>query len=128
MPTLELLGNVGLEIEIVYQRQHRKRKPTARRTMLRGHTQGVRKYRLVYRVLSDRGANAATTDWAKVWEFYEARRMDGQPFDVANVLEGGTLSMRFADYELTAEQFNSRLYSIDGVNLIEHRPATLTAG
>jgi hypothetical protein len=123
MPTLELIGGLGLTMTQKFQRVHTKTKPKHRRTALVGHTEGTLAYGLVYPMLSNRGED---TPFSQVFAFYRAREADGQAFDVPNLLEGGTLSMRFAVSRLTAEMFARQLLSVSGVELVLDRPATFT--
>ncbi|MGE0133034.1 MAG: hypothetical protein AB7U82_33575 [Blastocatellales bacterium] len=134
MPTLQFQGgSIGLEVEVRYARLQCYCKAGRAITTLTGHTQGTRHWRLRYQLLQDRAANlldqassTLKTDFDYLWDFYQARRLDGSAFDLADALTGATVSVRFEDYELTPELFSDALYSIDGVPLRAARAATLT--
>lgn len=120
MPTLELLGQITLEVEISFARLHHKTSPKRRKTTLVGHSEGTRRYRLRY----DNLAQRASDGFDELWDFYTARQLDGAAFDVTDPLTGDTVSVRFRDNRLSAQLLIDQLYSLEGVALKAARATT----
>ena len=129
MPTLQILGNLGLDVGIRFAEIQRDFGDGHDRNELVGNSQGQLFYSLVFNVLPDRVTHTVTDpedgDTVKsyanyLWDFFVRRKQDGLPFDITDPRTGLTVSVKFVDTELTYRLFSRKIYST-GLKLKQHR-------
>lgn len=130
MATLQILGSYGFEPEIVFDEIVRDYGDGYDDTILVGHSQGVKFYKLNFEFLPDTTSELSVLDpedsltksYARyLWDFFVRRKGDGAAFNITDPRDGSTVSVKFAEGRLSYTLFQYKIFSAAGVLLRQYR-------
>lgn len=128
-PVLQILGSYGLERIDRFDLITRNYGDGTIDSVLVGHTDGVTEFVLNFEFLPDAELTVTDpedSDTVKTWvnyfrDFFRRRMGDGSAFDITDPLTGTTYTVKFADSVLTLNYVTYKLYSSQGIRLVQYR-------